>query len=251
MDSELPPLPGQPNGRRGMSLAARLFNVFATPGDVFDEVKPDKHCVSNWSVPLLLTCLVVVISVLVIFSQEVLYHQIMEQREQAVEKKLRQLPKEQQEQARAAMEKFSSPTLLKTFAPVGAAVSSVGWLFGVALLVWLLGRFGFKSEFRYGQSLEVCGLASMITVLNMIFSTLLTVGMGNLYASPGPALLIQEFDPANRVHLALGAFNLLTLWYLGTLAVGVAKLGKTSFFKALIWVAVPWAVVRFGLIWLT
>ena len=37
-----------------MSLAARLLNVFATPGDVFDDVKVAPASTANWLVPALL-----------------------------------------------------------------------------------------------------------------------------------------------------------------------------------------------------
>jgi len=230
------------------SLTARLFNVFATPGDVFQEVKDSRPSVGNWLLPLLLSCLAGVVSVLVIFSQDTIQHQVMEQKERAVEKQLRQMPKAQQEQARAAIEKFSSPTLLKTLAAGGAVVSNVGWLFIVALLVWLLGRLAFKADISYGQALEVCGLASMISVLDTIISTLLMVGMGSVFATPGPALLIREFDPANKLHLALAAGNVVSLWYLATVAIGLAKLSRASVLKTIPWVFVPWAVFRFGLI---
>jgi len=35
------------------SLAARLMNVFAVPGEVFDEVKASAHSAGNWLLPAL------------------------------------------------------------------------------------------------------------------------------------------------------------------------------------------------------
>ena len=69
-----PPAAGPPS----TSLGARLFNVFATPGDVFEEVRQSKPCVGNWLLPMFLSCVIGVISVLVIFSQEAIQHQVIQ-----------------------------------------------------------------------------------------------------------------------------------------------------------------------------
>ena len=59
-----------------MSLTARLFNVFADPGEVFEEVKNGKPSAANWMVPALVFALAGVISVVVIFSQPAIVQQI-------------------------------------------------------------------------------------------------------------------------------------------------------------------------------
>ena len=40
-----------------MNLGARLLNIYAIPGDVFDEVMAAPPKLANWLVPTLLTCL--------------------------------------------------------------------------------------------------------------------------------------------------------------------------------------------------
>jgi len=45
-----PALPATPK----MSLPARLLNVFAVPGEVFEDVKASVFCSSNWLIPALL-----------------------------------------------------------------------------------------------------------------------------------------------------------------------------------------------------
>lgn len=224
------------------------MNVFAAPGDVFAEVKISSPCAANWLVPVLLSCLVGVAAVWVMFSQDTILHQLEEQRDRALDKKVEQMPKEQQEQVRQTAEKFSSPTLLKTLGTLGAVAGSFGSLFTIALVVWALGRLAFKTGFPYLQAVEVCGLASMISVLNGVVTTLLVVGMGTVYVSPGPALLIREPDPTNKLHLLAAACNVITVWYIGVLAVGLGKLGGTSAWKAFAWLFGLWAIFRVGLI---
>jgi hypothetical protein len=250
-----PPVPPPPRLESELApvttLGARLLNVFATPGEVFNEVATRPPCTGNWLVPVMLSCVVAVVSVLVIFSQDTIRHQVQEQQARAIERKLRELPQEQRDQARAAIERFSSPTVLKIGGSVSAVFSTFGWLFFTALVIWLLGRFGFKGRFTFVQALETCGLASMVNLLGAVVATLLMVGMGNLYATPGPALFIRDFDPARKLHLVLAACNVFTFWYLATLAIGLAKLSRTSALRTFPCLFLLWAAVRLGLIWLT
>jgi hypothetical protein len=88
----------------------------------------------------------------------------------------------------------------------------------------------------------------MIGVLGGVMSMLLMVVMGNTLATPGPALLIREPNASNPVHLILAAFNVMTLWYLGVLAVGLSKLSGAPVAKAAGWLFSLWAISSSGLI---
>jgi len=74
--SEVQPATPQPPP---MSLPARLMNVLAGPGEVFDRIKASLPAASNWLVPALLFALVGAISCFVIFSQPAIVQQIHEQ----------------------------------------------------------------------------------------------------------------------------------------------------------------------------
>jgi hypothetical protein len=100
------------------------------------------------------------------------------------------------------------------------------------------------------QAVEVCGLSAMVGLLGAIVTTLLVVVMGTTLATPGPVLLIHEPDIADPVHLILSAFNVLTLWYIGVLSIGLAKLSQASVAKAAVWLFGIWAVVTFGFIFI-
>jgi len=130
------------------SVAARLVNVFATPGEVFEEIKNRPVEAANWFVPLLLSALFGVICCVVIFSQDTILQQMREAQEGAMEKKLEKMSKEQQEKVREMAAQFSSPGVMKLFGSVGAVVGSIAWLFFLALLVWLLGTRLFMDSLR-------------------------------------------------------------------------------------------------------
>jgi hypothetical protein len=72
---------------------------------------------------------------------------------------------------------------------------------------------------------------------------LLAVVMGNIAMSPGPVLLVHEFDPANKVHVFLSQLNVFLLWYIALLSLGLAKLCQTAFGKTAIWLFGLWAAL--------
>jgi len=91
------------------------------------------------------------------------------------------------------------------------------------------------------KAVEVVGLANMIEVLEAIVKTLLIVGEGSLYASPGLMLLVKDFDPQNTAHALLAIVNVMTFWVLAVRASGLARLSGASFTKAALWVFGIWA----------
>ena len=242
-----PTLPGPPSASR-MPLGARLMNVFTGPGEVFEDVLKGPPSTANWLVPVVLSCLVGMVSSFVIFSQDAITQQLREKQEQAMEKRLEKMPKEKREEMREMMEKWSNPDAIKVFGAVGAVVRSFGGLYVAAAVLWLVGTRLFKGSFSFMQAVEVCGLSAMIGMLAAIVTMLLVVVMGTTLATPGPVLLIHEPDMMNPAHLVLSAFNILTLWYIGVLAIGLAKLSQASVAKAAAWLFGIWAVVTLAFI---
>ena len=225
-----------------MSLGSRLLNVFATPGDVFQEVKNSPPSTANWLVPAIILLVVSWVSLWLIFSQDSIKHQLSEITEQAIQKQIERthMSEQQADQARAMGEKWAGIS-----ARIGAAITPVlaGFLtpFFWGLIVWLVGAKALKGNFPYMKAVEVVGLANMIAVLEVIVKTLLIVGLGNLYASPSLVLLVNNFDPQNTVHSLLTVVNVMTFWLLAVRALGVARLSGASFVKAALWVFGVWA----------
>jgi len=91
-------------------------------------------------------------------------------------------------------------------------------------------------------------LAAMISVLGAIVSLLLAVTMGNIFATPSLALLVDEFSATNKTHLLLGAVNFFNLWLVGVLAAGLSRLGGISFGKAALSLFGFWAILELAFI---
>ena len=231
------------------SLAARLTNIFVSPGEVFEEVKAGTPAMTNWLVPVLIFALVGAVSAFVIFSQPAMIQQIQEQQAKVFDQQVKagKMTQAQADQAMAMAEKFSGPTMLKITGSVGAVVSSFTGVFWRALVLWLLGMLVLKAKFDYLKALEVAGLATMISILGTVVTMLLTVIFGKATA-PSLALLVGQFDPKNPVHLLAAAVNVFTFWQLGVMAAGLARLAMSSFVRAFASLLVVWLVLQTALI---
>lgn len=232
-----------------MSLSGRLLNVYAAPGEVFEAIKHTPPAASNWLVPVLLACLVGVINVWVMFSQPAIQQQMKEQQARQFEQMVDDGKMTQQQvedlQSKLGDTQFLIAKIAGTF---GAAFFTFTWLFFISLLLWLLARWIFKTPFAYMKTVEMVGLCTMIGVLGGIVGLLLIVAKGNMYMTPSPALLLGEFDVQNKTHLALSSLNIVTLWYVGVLSVGLSKLTGKSFAITALWLYGAWLVLRAGII---
>jgi hypothetical protein len=232
------------------SLAGRLLNVFAAPGEVFDEIKATAPSVANWLVPVLIYAVVGAISVCIMFAQPAIQQTIHDQQVKALDQRVQQgkMTQAQEDQTLQVMDKFMGPRMLAALGSVGMVIYSFVSLFGWALVLWLAGRWFLKARFDYLKVLEVAGLSSIIIVLGMVIGTLLATILGRLYAGPSLALLVSNFDPTNRVHLLLGAANVFYLWHAGVLAIGLARLSGGSTAKTLAVVFGFWMLIELLLI---
>jgi len=241
-----PPVPVTPPTS---PLFSRLFNVFAAPGEVFDEVKAAPATVSNWIVPAILAAVTGVVATLLIFSQPTILRQVREGQEKAMQQQVAagKLTQQQADQALAMMQKFSGP-MMKIGGAVGAVVMGFGRVFLWGFVMWLIAKRVFKANIRYMKAVEVAGLASLIMTLGGIVHLLLGVILGKMIATVSPALFLKEFDLTNRVHFMLGAVNLFKLWALAVLGAGLARLTGVSWGKATLLMLIYWVVFSLVLI---
>jgi mannitol-specific phosphotransferase system IIBC component len=249
----IPPIPepqAVPPQTPATPLTAKLFNVVAAPGEVFAELGASPARVINWLVPVLIFAVAGVITVCILFAQPAIRQGIHDQQVKALDQQVQQgkMTQAQEDQALQAMDRFMGPTMLTVFGSVGALLNSFISVFWWALVLWLLGRWFLKARFNYMKAVEIAGLASVIIVLGMVISTLLAVILGRLYVGPSLALLVNDFDTRNRVHLLMGAANLVYFWHTAVLGVGLAKLSGASTAKSLVVVFTYWVVAELLLI---
>jgi len=227
---------------RSTSLGARMVNVLATPGDVFDEVKTSPPQTANWLVPALLALLIGWIGSWLIMNQEAIRQQISDLQESQYQKLVDKgrMTREQLETQRPMMEKMANISQ-QVGAAVGPPILVFGSLFWWALITFLVGKYALGGTFSFMKAVEVSGLAGVVGILESAVKTLLMMAFGSLFAGPNLAtLLVREFDPANLTHGLLGAVDLMAFWVLAVRAIGLARLSGASLGKAVVWVFGFW-----------
>ena len=242
---QLPPVvdPGAQGINPPMSLAGRMINVIAAPGEVFEQVKTAPGSTANWLAP---ACILILLSWLgswLVFSQPSIQLQVREMTDQAIDKQVQagKLTQQQAEQSREVAAKFGG--LFTKVAAYGAPVVLALVLpFWWGLLIWLVGTKAMRGDFGYMKGVEVAGLSGIIGAIDAIVRTLLILIMGSLFASPSLALFLKQFDPQNPAHTLLAVFSVMTFWVLGVRSVGLARLAGSTFAKAAAWVFGFWVL---------
>ena len=233
---DAPPVPDS------TSLGARMLNVFATPADVFDEVKVSPPRTAHWLVPTRLATLVGWVGVWLVLHQESIKQQISDLQEAQLEKSIEQgrMTREQLEAQRPTIEKigriirnatmFAAPPLM-----------AFGLVFWWALITFLVGRYALGGHFTYMKAVEVSGLIGMLATLESVIKTLMMVALGSLYAGANLAtLLVKDFDPANLSHGLMAAVDVVAFWVLAVRAIGLSRLSGATFAKSAAWLFGLW-----------
>jgi hypothetical protein len=233
-----PPSPAMP-------LWARLMNIFAVPGAVFENVRLSRVMLGNWLIPLLLAALVTAVSAFIVVSQPALQQQMRMSHEKQIEAQVKAgMSRADANRIQALGEKVLSPPVLKTLGALGGTVIGSLQVFGWGVILWFIGKSFLKVSLPFGKALEVAGLAGMIAVLGIIVTLLLQVNFSNPSASPNLAAP-PNLDTKNSLHLVLAALMFFDLWHLIILAIGLARLSGQPFARA------SFAVVGFWLVWMT
>lgn len=252
MDEQPPMLeskPAPPQPPPPTSLAARLLNVFASPGEVFEEVKNSAGNFSNWLVPIVLSIVVGVAATMIMFSNPSVIQRIREQQAKVFEDNVKSGKMSQQdaEKAITMMEKFTGPTMMKITGSGAVAVVTVVRVFWWGFVLWLLALLFLKTRFSYMKAVEVAGLAITITVLQTIVVMLLTVNFGKITATNLDAFFAST-DPKSKIHPVLAVMDVFSFWLVCVMAVGLARLAGVRFGKAFLLVAGYWLALQFVLI---
>jgi hypothetical protein len=121
-------------------------------------------------------------------------------------------------------------------------------LYLVGLLLKLEARWFFHRCIGYMKAVEIAGLAGMIPALGTVVLMLLVVIKGTIFVTAGPSVFLSEIDPQNKLHLALTSLNVVTIWYIVVLSIGLATLAQVKLFKALAPLLGLWAVTRIVII---
>lgn len=223
------------------SLADRLTNVIAAPGEVFEEIRNVPARASNWIVPMILSCIVTIIYFWVAFSQPPVLRSVQEQRIKAMQKSVAEgkITQAQADQASAMYERIFTPTLVKIIGAGGAILAELAGLFLFGLALWIGLKCCTDGTCGYMKIVEVCGLSWMIDVPQKIVRLLLVAWKQNLLATASPTLFLDNPSTTNRTHVFLSIVDVIDIWWLAVLSLGLSKVASISYRTA--------ALITFGI----
>jgi hypothetical protein len=227
----IPPSPPEGAPSEPSSLADRLTNVIAAPGEVFEEIKNAPVRASNWLVPLTLACIATVVYICLAFSQPAILQGLQEQRENAMQKKVAagKLTQAQADQAAAITERFLTPSIMKIFGAGAAILGSVAGLFLMGVGIWLGLKCCTEARLDYMKVVEICGLALVIDVPQKILRIALVSWKANLLATASPTLFLANPSTTNRAHVFLSMIDVVDFWWLAVLSLGVSKVASIRY----------------------
>lgn len=252
LESKPAPAPPPP----GTSLLARLLNVLAIPGQVFEEVRATRHSVWNWLVPLPLYAVSLALFTLVFFSiptvqktwtELALKKRTAEASSLADAVKSGTLKQDEADKALASMDWLSRPKVVKSFVTTAGFFYGLCRVFWWAGVLWFLARAVIKQPIHYGKALEVVGLASVVAVIGNLAVVALTVDFGKTFAD-GFALTVSDFTSPNHQTLVAVAQNALNFWLIALLGTGLARLTGTTWMRGTFLVVTYWIAVEFLLL---
>lgn len=255
-ESELPPVlkPAPPVAPAPVSpLLARLLNVFAIPGRVFEEVRVSRHSIGNWLVPTLLCCLALAASGYVVLSIPSVWKKVPELRERqaaALDEAVAagKITREEADQSLQVVDGFMQPAVLKSVASAGGLLWGAVRLFWWSFVLWLLARAFLRQPIPYRKAMEVAGLGSMIALLSTAVMLVLTVNIGESFGASGFALSVSDITSPDHRTLASVALNAVNFWMVAVLGIGLARLTGAPWFRATFLIVAYWLLSDLALL---
>lgn len=242
----LPPAPA-PLPRPQSPLLARLLNLFALPGHVFEEVRASRHSMGNWLVPTVLCCVALAVSGYVVVSVPSMGKSIAKLRERQVTAldeavKAGKITQADADLSLKAVDALIQPAALKAIAAGGGLVWGGVRLFWWSFVLWLLARAFLRSPIPYGKAMEVAGLSSMIALLSTVVMLVLTVNVGETLGRTGFSLSVTDITAPGHQKLASLVLNGVNFWLVFVLGTGLARLTQAPWFRATFLIVTYWLV---------
>ena len=230
-----------------MSFSDKLVGVFASPSELFDNVRQTPPTSSNWVVPTLILVVVGVIMAYLMTSNPVLSDQMKRMASEQMEKGLQKqiaAGKMTQEQANQARDQMAGmgQTGTMIFSYASAIIGPFFALFLGGLVFCLLGKGVMMATVPYMKVVEVVGLTFFIATIESVVTTILAIGMSSMFASPSLALFISDFSLENKMHLLAASVNVFTFWTLAVTGIGLARLFQKDTPKVLVLIFALWVL---------
>jgi hypothetical protein len=238
-----PPPPASP-------LAARMLNLFATPGVVFEEVRVSAHAVGNWVVPALIAGLAMALAALVLSASPTFAKRTSEQQEkfraaQTNAVAAGRLTTAEMEQSVQTIAAVAQPAVVRPLALLGGFTFGVLRVFWWSGLLWVFARGLLRQPVGYQKLLEVAGLSSLIAALSAVVLLAVMINFRESFQGGGFTLVVNDLSDDSMQWPVVLALNIMNFWQVAILGLGLARLAQVPWFRAAFPVLVYWIGTEF------
>jgi hypothetical protein len=235
-----------------IAVTDALTGVITEPGETYEEVKASSKR-NYWVLPIIITIVISIIAAYMVTHDNELYSEINTKQVKAARERMEEAVKEgkmsqeQMNQQLEGMEKMMNPNnpIFLVFAILGPIFSTLALLFFMSLIYWFAVKI-LKGNAGYMLVVCVLGLASIISAIQAVINTVLAIVTGNLRANAGLGLIATAEVADNTLFKLLSHFDLLTIWYLIIVGIGLAKVSDLKSSKTLPVVFGLWLVWVFA-----
>lgn len=236
------PVQPAPEPTKPMSFVDKIVNIFASPGELYENVRLTGPTTSNWLIPWLIFIIISIALNQLMMSNPELVDQMRSMMRGRIDEAVTE-GRITQEMADQQVEQFGPGSTLFTITSLGGmAIVTFAAMFALGLVYWLVGKSVMKATAPYMKVVEVIGLTYFIGTLEQIVTGILVFIRGKLFSTASLALFITDFNLQDKMHVALSKVNIFTFWMLIVTAIGLAKLFQRDFPKVLVIVVVLWVI---------
>ena len=228
-------------GTEQMSFTDKLVGVITEPGAVFESIKKFPAKTVDWLIPILIMIVVIITSQLVQMSNPVIKSELRQKQIATMQKYVDEgkMPQEQLEKAIENMDRMQSFQLIGIF--VGVPIGTFFVMAFMALIYWLIGKFGLRGEPKFSHVFVLMGLTSIFGIIEVIITLILSILMGKFNAAPNLSLLVSSVNSGPMFSI-LKSMDPISIWSMIVVGIGLAKLSSSTKMKSLIWVVGLWVV---------
>jgi len=223
-----------------MSLPARLRGVITGPVAVFDEVAETPRTPANWVAPWILLVIATAVLMQLMVQDPGLAEQLMTVMREQVDVLVNDGAVRREDADRQLALLQPGMPLFTVLSIAGPALWGLGLVFALSFLYWLIGRSAMQASAPYMKVVEVVGLSSVISVIELCVSTGLILATGALTITPTAAALFPSVSKDTLLYLLLVKANPFSIWMVVVTSVGLARLFRRDIPKVIVLILALW-----------
>lgn len=258
-ENDLPPVLDQKSERKTpsspvTSLPARLLNVLAMPGQVFEEVRTSGRTVWNWLLPAPVYAVSLALFTAAMFSTPAIQKLWSEQTSMmrsgqsadlAAAVKSGKTTQADADKTLAFTDSFAGPRTLRVIGLVSGFGFGLVRIFWWALVLWYLARKVLKQPVHYGKMLEVAGIASVVAMIGNLVLVALVMNVGKTASDTGSSIVVANLESSRLQTIIAIAQNGLNFWLIAVLGAGLARMTGLPWARGLFLMAAYWLASEF------